>query len=409
VINRKVTTMPPVLIDAPQASEQPGNLVDGAAPADAAPRAKPAVAITEILAQAVQEPVGQRSYVVVIVRTDAGISGVGEATASPDSLAAVARILGLRNDLIGRDATAIEMVRQILLSRSGGRPGESAAVQGAVNMALLDIAGKLAKAPVYELLGGPTRNKVRALAWLGEPPGPKELLSEVLRARAAGFRAMVVPLRIPDDPTRGRGFYRQAVAALESLRAAAGDELDFVLDCGGRLTPAIASVLAREFEPFHLLWLDEPVGDSDRMGLARIAAETVTPLGCGRTVVNNHEFLELLRSDAIDTVRPDIVRHGITSIRKAAALAETYYVGIAPFHRGGPIATAAALHAAASMANFVIQELPLPADLADRKMRRELAGESVESVRDGFLTLPSGPGLGIAINLEALQEYQLKP
>jgi galactonate dehydratase len=367
------------------------------------------VAITEILARAVREPVGRRSYAVVIVRTDAGISGVGEATALPDARTAVARILGLRRDLIGRDATAIEKVRQILLSPSGGRPGESAAVQGAVNMALLDIAGKLAKAPVYELLGGPTRNKVRALAWLGEPDGPKELLSEVRRARTAGFRAMVVPLRIPEGPARGRGFYRQVVAALESLRAAAGDDLDFVLDCGGRLTPAIAKVLAREFEPFHLLWLDEPLGESDRMALARISAETVTPLGCGRSFVNNHEFLELLRSDAIDALRPDIGRHGITSIRKVAALAETYYVGIAPFHRGGPIATAAALHAAASMANFVIQELPLPADPADRKMRRTLVGKSLESVHDGFLKLPSGPGLGIAVNAEALDEFQINP
>ena len=251
-------------------------------------------------------------------------------------------------------------------------------------MALLDIAGKLAKAPVYELLGGPTRNKVRALAWLGEPVGPKELLSEVLRARTAGFRAMVVPLRIPEGPARGRGFYRQAVAALESLRAAAGDDLDFVLDCGGRLTPAIAKGLARELEPFHLLWLDEPLGESDRMGLARLSAETVTPLGCGRTFVNNHEFLELLRSDAVDALRPDIGRHGITSIRKAAALAETYYVGVAPFHRGGPIATAAALHAAASMANFVIQELPLPADPADWKMRARWRGTRSSRCRTAF-------------------------
>ncbi len=400
--------MPPALGNAPPASQQPRKRIDEAPAALASPRTKPGVAITEILAHAVQEPTGHRSYVVVIVRTDAGLIGVGEASAAPDVRTAVARILGLNRDLIGRDALAIEKVRQILLSMSGGRQEESTAVQGAINMALLDIAGKLAKAPVYELLGGRTRNKVRALAWLGEPAGPKDLVSEVQRARAAGFRAMVVPLRIPDSPARGLGFYREAVAALESLRAAAGDDLDFVLDCGGRLTPAVAKVLAREFEPFHLLWLDEPVGEIDRKGLARISAETVTPLGFGRTFANNHEFLELLRSDAIDALRPDVGRLGITSIRKAAALAETYYVGIAPFHRGGPIATAAALHAAASIPNFVIQELPLPADPADQKMRRALGGDSLESVHDGFLALPSGFGLGIDVNVEALQEFQIK-
>jgi galactonate dehydratase len=400
--------MPHDSADASQAPEQPRKPVDGEAPADPAARPKPAVAITEILAHAVQEPVGRRVYVVVIVKTDAGISGVGEVTVSADHRTAAAAILRRKTDLIGRDATTVELVRQIFLCAAGGRPDESAAAQGAVNMALLDIAGRLANAPVYDMLGGPTRNKVRALAWLGEPPGPNELLAEVVRARDAGFRAMVVPLRIPDSPTRGRGFYRQAVAALESLRSAAGDDLDFVLDCGGQLPPAIASALARELEPFHLLWLDEPVGETDRKALARISAETVTPLGFGRTARDNQEFLELLRSDAIDTLRPDIGRHGITSIRKAAALAETYYVGMAPFHRGGPIATAAAMHAAASIANFVIQEIPFPANDADRKMRRALAIESVESVRDGFLSLPTGPGLGISINDEALREYQLK-
>ena len=262
-------------------------------------------------------------------------------------------------------------------------------------MALLDIAGKLAKAPVYDVLGGRTRDKVRALAWLGEPAGPKDLVSEVQRAGATGFRAMVVPLRIPEGPARGRGFYREAVAALELLRAAAGDDLDFVLDCGGRLTPGIAKVLAREFEPFHLLWLDEPVGETDRKGLARISAETVTPLGFGRTFANNHEFLELLRSDAIDALRPDVGHLGITSIRKAAALAETYYVGVAPFHRGGPIATAAALHAAASIPNFVIQELPLPADPADQKMRRALGVTRSNRCMTAFWHCRQGPAWGL--------------
>jgi galactonate dehydratase len=400
--------MPPESSNPPHASEQP-SVLDAVAPATPASPAKPAVAITDLIAYAVREPVGKRSYVVVIVRTDAGVSGVGEAPATPDPRTAVSRVLALKTDLIGRDATAIEMVRQMLLSRSGAGAGASTPVAGAINVALLDIAGKLAKAPVYVVLGGPTRNKVRALAWLGEPGGPKELLAEVLRARGAGFRAMVVPLRLPDSPTRGRAFYREAVAGLESLRASAGEDLDFVLDCGGRLNPAVAAALAREFESFHLLWIDEPVGDTDRMALARISAETVAPIGCGRTIVNNHEFLELLRSDGIDALRPDIARQGITSIRKAAALAEAYYVGVAPFHRGGPIATAAALQAAASMPNYVIQEVPLPADEADRKMRRALAGESLEVVRDGFLTLPTGPGLGITVNDAALQEYQIKP
>jgi galactonate dehydratase len=284
---------------------------------------------------------------------------------------------------------------------------DDAPVQAAVNMALLDVLGKLAKTPLYEVLGGPTRNKVRALACL-EASSEKELTAAVQQAQQTGFRAFAVPLLLPGGATRGRAFYRQAVRLLEHLRNAAGDGTDFVLDCGGRCTAAEAAGLARALEPFHLLWLDEPVGHIDRKSLARISAESVTPLGCGRSITENRDFLELQRLDAVDALRPDIALNGIGPIRKAAALAETYYVAVAPFHRGGPVATAAALHLAASIPNFFIQDIPFCRDERDQRMRRELVGADLEAVKDGFLALPQGPGLGISVNQEALQKYQVK-
>lgn len=390
----------------PFAQTSPSATPSQTAVADASRRAKPAVAITDLTGYAVQEPVGKRAHLVIVVQTDAGVVGIGEAPAGADPSSAVGRIAARKRELVGRDATAIEAMRR-MLSTPGAGP-DSTPIQGALNMALLDIAGKLAKAPTYEVLGGPTRSKVRALAWLGDSIDAKQLPNEIARAKAAGFRAVIVPLRLPEGPTRGRGFYRETLADFEALRAAAGDDLDFVLDCGGRLNHGVASALAREFERFHLLWLEEPLGTADREQMARISAETVTPLGCGREVADNAEFLDLLRADAIDALRPDTARHGITSIRKAAALAETYYVGVAPFHRGGPIATAAAIHAAAAMPNFVIQELPSPADEADRKMRRAFVGDALETVREGFLSLPTGPGLGISLNMDAVREYAAK-
>lgn len=372
-----------------------------------APATKPAVAITEIAAQAVQEPVGKRTYVIVTVKTDAGVAGVGEAPARPDPRTAVAQILARTRSLIGTDATAIERVRQSFISAPGVSQADAAGVQAALNMALLDIAGKLAKSPVYEVLGGATRTKARALAWLGEPADSKALLAEVQRAKAAGYRAMVVPLRLPEGPTRGRAFYRRVVGELEALRNDAGKELDFVLDCGGKLKTAEAGPLARELERFHLLWLDEPVGEIDRASLARISSENVTPLGAGRGIVDNREFLELLRADAVDALRPDIQLNGITSIRKAATLAEAYYVAVAPYHRGGPVATAAALHLAASIPNFVIQEVPLPMAEEDRRMRRELAGDALETPGEGFFSLPTGLGLGITLNQDAVRKYRI--
>ena len=130
------------------------------------PPARPKVAITDISAQVVQEPVSKRSYVIVTVMTDAGITGIGEAVTRPDLATAIARIMAQKQTLVGQDATAAEVARKALLSTTGGANAQLPAVQAAVNMALLDIMGKVAKAPVYEVLGGPTRDKVRALAYL---------------------------------------------------------------------------------------------------------------------------------------------------------------------------------------------------------------------------------------------------
>ena len=111
--------------------------------------------------------------------------------------------------------------------------------------------------------------------------------------------------------------------------------------------------------------------------------------------------------DAIDILRPNIARLGVTQIRKAASLAETYYVAVAPYHRGGPIGTAAALHAAASIPNFFIQEVPFPNDDNDARMRREIAGPAIEAVKDGFLDLPSGHGLGVTLDTDAIAKYRI--
>jgi len=135
----------------------------------------------------------------------------------------------------------------------------------------------------------------------------------------------------------------------------------------------------------------------------------VTALGFGRHLHDSGAFQDLLREEVIDVLRPSLALNGISQIRKMAALAEAYYVAVAPHHNGGPVATAAALHLAASLPNFFIQQIPLPAAEADRRMRAELAGVSVERVTDGFAALPTGAGLGITVNEDALEKYKERP
>jgi galactonate dehydratase len=272
-------------------------------------------------------------------------------------------------------------------------------------MALLDILGKAAKAPVYQILGGPTRFKARAMAPL-EDDADGALASALQRARAAGFRAFsVAPVR-GTARNQGRDFVIANRKRMESLRANGGEEVDFVLDCAPGFSPGDAVRLSAAFERFHLLWMDEPCPFVNLGAVRKIAAECVTPLGFGRTIRSGSSFQDLVREDSIDVFRPSLAQHGISQIRKLAALAEANYLAVAPYHDGGPIATAAALHLAASIPNFSIQQIPLPAAEADRRMREDLAGPSIETVRDGFSELPTGPGLGITINEGALQKYK---
>jgi galactonate dehydratase len=318
----------------------------------------------------------------------------------------VQRLESMKSRLVGQDALGIEAARR-LIAQQPGSAAEMAPLQAAINMALLDVLGKLSKAPVYEVLRGATRQKARAFAHL-HGSDEASLRASLQRAKGAGYRAFQVPIKMPEGPTRGRSFYRETYALLEKLRAAGGDGTDLVLDCGAQLSAAEAAGLAIEFERFHLLWLEEPTAEINGGAFRKISAESVTPVGYGRNIYDNAGFQDLLRMDSIDILRPDVARSGISEVRKAASLAETYYVAIAPFHRGGPIGTAAALHAAASLPNFFIQEVPLPADDRDLAMRRELAGVDLEKPQDGFLPLPAGHGLGVTLNEDALRKYALR-
>ena len=372
--------------------------------AAAPPRERPAprdpdFAIRDVSVHPVSEPESGASRVIVQITTAGGWSGYGEAPATP---LAAGRLGALKPLLTGLDALGYVAIDQHLRSSplAAAFPGAPAAV----NAALLDIQGRAVKAPVYEVLGGRTRDKVRAMAVLaaGSPEG---LRDEVQRAKAAGFRAFSVPLRIPEGPVRGRAFFRDARKLMDSLRAAAGEDSDFVLDCAGRITPGEGLSLAAALEDFHPLWLDEPAGELSGTALAQIAGGATTSVGYGRNFRDNARFQDLLREDAIDVLRPDITGMSLVDIRQAAALAETYYVAVAPFQRSGPIASAAALQLAAAIPNFVIQEVPFVSG-RDRGMRDSLVGGAVESPVDGFFRLPAGPGLGITVDAAVLKQYR---
>jgi galactonate dehydratase len=180
---------------------------------------------------------------------------------------------------------------------------------------------------------------------------------------------------------------------------------DFVLAGNGLLTPGDAASVATTVEAKHPLWFDEPCAHSNLEAVRKISSETVVPLGFGRGIRDAGIFQALLREGLIDVVRPELAFFGITGAKRIAALAEPYYVAVAPHHEGGPVATAAAIHLAASIPNFFAQHLPVPTAPEDRAMRSEIASPHLETGRNGFLELPKGPGLGITVNESALEKY----
>jgi galactonate dehydratase len=290
-------------------------------------------------------------FSIIRLETRSGLAGYGECAPLEQSEFDAALTL-----IKGRDATSFEVIRTIL----------TGPVEAAVNTALLDITGKLAKAPIFQLLGGPTRNKVRAMAMLDDANPNRSL--ETLQKQ--GYRAFRVPVT-----------QANAASRLKELRQAAGDGIDFVLDGAGKLSPGQASTVAAAVERLHPLWFDEPCPLANIRAVSKVSEENVTPLGFGRAATRPIDFQELLREQVIDVLRPDLAKMSVSSIRRAAAIAETYYTAVAPYNIGGRIATAAGLHLAASIPNFYLLDIP----------------PGTANIKDGFAVLPVAPGLGIEI------------
>jgi galactonate dehydratase len=356
------------------------------------PPLNPKLEMVALDAFPLREPVSRRAYTCLRLRTRSGVTGYGEGSRiSPSDLAI------LRGAIRGKEASSFESIRRGLTVAPSALAG--------LDIAMLDVLGKFTNAPVYQVLGGPTRNQARALARI-EGDTDEAVVSAVTHARSAGHKAFLIPVPVAHSPNHSATLVNATRQRLDKVRSAAGAGSDFVLDAGGKLTPGDASSLAAAFERLHLLWFDEPCSLSNLSAASKIAGENVTPVGFGRFAAEAGVFQDLLRNDAVDVVRPDLGCYGVTQLRRISAVAEPYYVAIAPFHDGGPIATAAALNFAASVPNFFIQQLPYPGAEEDRRMRARLAGGTTEKVKDGFLQLPTGPGLGINVDESALTEYR---
>ena len=341
-------------------------------------------------------------WLFVKVTTDDGLTGWGEASLEGHAEAVEGALVSLRDRLVGADADRIEDAWQIGY-RGGfyrGGPVMGSAVSG-IDQALWDIKGKRLGVPVWQLLGGRVRDRVEVYAWIGGDG--LDPLVEAAQARIAqGFRAVkmnATPEMKWLDSTRSLS---GVVERLSTVRALG---LDVAIDFHGRLHKAMAKQLARSLEPLAPLFIEEPLLSENIEGLRQLAQQTTIPIALGERLYSRWDFKEFLAAGIVDIVQPDPSHAGgISESRRIAAAAEAYDVGFAPHCPLGPLAFATCLQLAVCTPNFLIEEMPIGihynegADLLTYVQNKEAF-----AIDDGHVIAPSGHGLGVVIDEDAVR------
>ncbi len=348
-----------------------------------------------------------RNFLFVKVHTDEGIYGIGEAySAGPDD-ATVAVIRDFETWLVGRDPRDIEFLWQLMYNgtRFPGGVLINSAISG-IEHALWDIKGKVLGVPVYELLGGKCRDKIRVY----QNPGghsPAEMAERsVALIERYGYTALKIgPHGRGSEALPWNQVVKGAAARLEAVRRAVGDDVDIGVDPHAKIfEPARAMQMAKALEPYNPYFFEEPLRPENIDAMADLRHQLDVPLATGEMLYTKFEFRDLLVRGAADIIQPDICcAGGLMEQKKIAAMAEAFYVTVAPHNPMGPVATAVNVHFAASTPNFLILEY-LPDDSGPR---RDLIDEPIKLV-DGFLELPTRPGLGIDLNTDAYEKYPFK-
>jgi len=340
------------------------------------------------------------------VETDRGISGWGEPIVEGKADTVRAAVEEMMEYLVGKDPLRIEDHWQTLYRGAfyRGGPVLMSAISG-IEQALWDIKGRYYNAPVYDLLGGAVRDRIKVYSWIGGDR-PSDLVESAKRQVAAGFKAIkmnaTAELERIDTPDK----VFEAVERVRAVREAVGKAVGIGVDFHGRVSKTMAKRLMRELEPFGLMFVEEPVLPQNNEALREIARAGTTPIATGERMYTRWDFKDLLAQGFVDIVQPDLSHAGgILEVRKIAAMAEAYDVAVAPHCPLGPIALAASLHVDACSHNVIIQEQSLgihynaQADLLDY-----LADPGAFRYRDGYVPLPQGPGLGIEINEDRVRE-----
>jgi len=357
-----------------------------------------------------------RNWIFVQVITDQdGLTGWGEATLEWKTRGVVGAIEDVGRLLIGEDPRRIEHLYQMMYRQYFWKSGiEGMTAISGIEQALWDIKGKWLGVPVYELLGGRVRDRVRVYDHLGggtmesmyESSDPAEFAERALSVTAAGATALKFMAVPRTEPIEGLRPVRFAERMVRAVREAVGDGVDLMVDLHARCSsPAMALQYCRALEPYGLFFFEEPCPTEDLEATAQVTRAARMPIATGERLVGRHQFREVFERRACHVIQPDLSHcGGLWEARKIAAAAEAVSIAVAPHNPNGPIATAAAIHFALATPNWVIQE----AISSDVPWRNEVVRTSHRLV-DGAYVVPTAPGLGIEVDERAAARHPWQP
>ena len=350
-------------------------------------------------------------WCMVEVVTDAGVTGWGEAVIEGKAATVSACVNEMEEYLLGKDPAQIEDIWNLLYRAAFYRGGPilMSAIAG-IDQALWDIKGKVLGVPVYELLGGKCRDRMKVYSWIGGDR-PSDVAAAAKAKQAEGFSAIKMnateELQIVDT-------YDKIDAVIErvaSIREACGKYFGIAIDFHGRVHKPMAKVLAKKLEEFDPMFIEEPVLCEQMEDFKEIAAACNIPIATGERLFSKYDFKRLLTAGGVDIIQPDLSHAGgITEVRKIAAMAEAYDVALAPHCPLGPIALAACLQVDAVSYNAFIQEQSIGIHYNVGKSVLDYVNNSSDlAFTNGYVDLPKGPGLGVSVNRKLIEEENETP
>ena len=346
-------------------------------------------------------PLTGRDSLIVRVHTDEGLVGLGEAYPVGPNEAVAATIRDFQSWIAGRDPRDVNGIWYHLYahSRFPGGSVVNAAISG-IEHALWDIAGKAAGVPVYRLLGGKCRDRIRVYQSCGGAT-PEAIAAHARQlVDQHGYTALKMSPQPPNsEQLPWAAVVRGAAERLAAVREAVGPDVDIGLDPHARIfEPMRALEMAAAVQPYRPFFFEEPLRPENIDALAWLAQKSDVPIATGEMLYTSFGFRELLAKQAATIIQPDIcICGGLLEMKKIAALAEAHYVTVAPHNPLGPLATAINVHFAATTHNFLILEYHSDGE----SPRRDVLVEPMQ-LRDGYLELPEGPGWGVELNEAAL-------